>query len=243
MIDLRFEGGRGPPTTGQGTSVRMTEQEPESIDPAPARRRVPITLGILFAVWACVLLVDVALIRTHVWKPSDVGIATFAGFIVGFLWPAIWYGMSSKVHGEVREGRRLVSARTITGTRTIDLDSLVSVRRYSAMGRNGSWDEYRLEDAHGVRLAIDRRPRDATIDGAIRQAVERASTRSAGTRVKVTRHARTGLGLTPRTRLPQVLHMFWGLWMMMAGLGVPALGSYLLALQLSGLGVGHTLNS
>ena len=37
--------------------------------------------------------------------------------------------------------------------------------------------------------------------------------------------------------------MFWGLWMMIAALGTPAIGSYLLALQLSGLSVWHTLNS
>ena len=217
---------------------------PEPVGPAMARRRVLIALGIVFVAWACVLLIDVGLIRAHVWKPANAGVSTFAGFIVGFLWPAIWYGMSSKVHGEVREGRRLVSARTITGTRTIDIDNLVSVRRYSVMGRyGGSWDEYRLKDAHGVRLAIDHQPRDATVDGAIRQAIERSSTRPAGTRVKVTRHARTGLDLIPRTHLPQALPMCWGLWMMIATLGAPAMGSYLLALQLSGLSVWHTLDS
>lgn len=217
---------------------------PEPVAPPAARRRVLIALGVLIAAWASVLLIDVALIRTHVWKPSDAGVSTFAGFIVGFLWPAIWYGMSTKVHGEMLDGRRLISARTITGTRTIDLDNLASIRRYSTMQRyGGSWDEYRVKDVHGVRLAIDRRPGDATIDGAIRQAVERAWARPAGTRVKVTRHARTGLDLKPRTRLPQVLHTFWGLWMMIAALGIPTLSSYILALQLSGVSVWHTLDS
>jgi hypothetical protein len=226
--------------------VRRTGRRaaPEPVAPIIARRRMFIALGTLAAAWASVLLIDVTLIRAHVWKPTDAGVSTFAGFIVGFLWPAIWYGISTKVHGEVSDGRRLVSARTMTGTRTIDLDNLVSVRRYSVMGRyGGSWDEYRLKDAHGVRLAVDRSPRDTTIDGAIRQAIERAESNPRGTRVKVTRHARTGLDLKPRTRLPQVLRMFWGLWMMIAALGIPAVTSYILALQLSGMSVWHTLNS
>jgi hypothetical protein len=209
--------------------------EQELVGSAVARRRVFIALGVLIGGWASVLLIDVTLIRAHVWQLSGAGVSTFAGFIAGCSWPAIWCGFSSKVHGEVLDGRRLVSARTITGTRTVDLDNLVRIRRYSMMQPyGGSWDEYRVKDAHGVRLAIGRRPGDATIDGAIRQAVERTWARPAGARVKVTRHARSGLELTPRTRLAQILHTFWGVWMMIAALGIPAVSSYLLALQLSG---------
>ena len=145
---------------------------PEPVGPSLVRRRVRIAIGVLISAWASVLLIDMMLIRAHVWKPSDAGVSTFAGFIAGSLWPAISYGISTKVHAEVRAGRRLVSARTITGTRMIGL-----------------------------------------------------------------------LDLKPRSLLPQFLHFFWGLWVMIAALGIPAASSYVLALQLSGVSVWRTWNS
>ena len=205
---------------------------PARVDPGHARRRMYLALGLLAVGWASAVLVDVELIRTHVWKPDMAGISATVGYVVGCVWPAIWYGTTSKgkVYGEMRAGRRRLTAPTISGNRTIDLDALVSIRRFSMMGRGSSLDEYRLTDAHGVRLALNR---DDSVDKTIRHALERAASQDESIRPSVTRHARSGLGLEPRTRVPEVLHLFWGFWMYLAAALVPTAISLLLALWLS----------
>jgi hypothetical protein len=50
----------------------------------------------------------------------------------------------------------------------------------------------------------------------------------------VTRHARTALGMAPRSRIPRALHRFWGFWLAAATMGIPALLRYLAACVLAG---------
>ena len=222
-------------------------QRVEQLDPVSAeqsRRSMFRALLTLAAGWALVVAVDVILIRAHVWGPTDAGVATGAGAVAGMCWFPIWFGWSGRAHFAVRDGHAVVTARTISGVRTVDLDRLVRVRRFSAMARSGSLDEYHLTDAHGVRLSIDITRFANAVDKTVREGLERSSaSRPGGADPKVTRHARSALGLEPRSRLPQVLHMFWGVWMMIGMFGIPAIASYVLALQLSGSSVWTALTT
>lgn len=183
-------------------------------------------------VWATVVLADAGLIRTHVLKETDTGIAAAAGFVVGMLAQLIWFGDAGTPHLSTVEGRQLVSARTLTGVRTIELDALASVRRFAAMGRyGGTIDELRLRDRHGLRLTIGY---DMRAEDAIRHAVMRAEAQPSGPSVTVTRHARSRLGLEPRSSVPRSVHLFFGVWVMLATLMLPALGSYTIACFLAG---------
>ncbi|MFE7354492.1 hypothetical protein ACFU8Q_15095 [Streptomyces sp. NPDC057543] len=211
-------------------------------------------LGIVGAAWATVVLADAGLIRTHVLKETDTGIAAGAGFVAGTLAYAIWFGFGGTPHVSTVEGRRLVSARTLTGVRTIELDALASVRRFAAAGGRGRpVDELRLRDRHGLGLTIgpvtraedelrlwDRHGLGLTIgpdtraEDSIRRAVVRADAQPSGASVKVTRHARSRLGLDPRSSVPRFVHLFFGAWVALAAVLLPAMGSYTVACFLAG---------
>ena len=134
----------------------------------------------------------------------------------------------------VQDGRHYVSARSMTGVRTIRLDALVSVRRHTAMARTGGRiDELHLRDDKKVRLAVET---DDPVTTQVRQAVRRAQSRP-GAAIAVTRHARTGLGLEPRSRIPEGVHRLWAFWMMAASPGIPALVSYVAACILAGTSI------
>lgn len=201
------------------------------MEPRSARRRMRLGLGIVGAAWATVVLADAGLIRNHVLKETDTGIATGAGFVAGVLAYLIWFGDAGTAHVSTVDGRRLMSARTLIGVRTIELDALASVRRFAAMGRGGTIDELRLRDRHGLRLTIGR---DTRAEDSIRRAVVRADAQPSGASVKVTRHARSRLGLDPRASVPHFVHLFFGMWVMLAALLLPALGSYIVACFLAG---------
>ncbi|MEV6013547.1 hypothetical protein AB0M29_43225 [Streptomyces sp. NPDC051976] len=119
--------------------------------------------------------------------------------------------------------------------RTLNLDDLVSVRRFETIQRTGGYvDEFHLHDRHGVRLTLDN---EHAINAALRRALPSPDSRSdhhGSASVQVTRHARTALGMAQRSRIPRAMHRFWGIWMMMATMGVPALLSYVSACVLAG---------
>ena len=191
-------------------------------------------LWIVSTLWAAIVLVDVGLIRSHLLKDTYTGISTFAGFVAGSILVAIWYGFAGRPSLVVQDGRYFVSASTVTGVRTVRLDSLVSVRRYSTISRSGGYiDELHLRDANRVRLTVDNKPPVGT---QVRQAIRRAESRPSSA-IAVTRHARSGLGLEPRSRVLEGVHRFWGLWMMMASLSIPALVSYVAACLLAGTSI------
>jgi hypothetical protein len=128
-------------------------------------------------------------------------------------------------------GRIRVATASLECVRTIELDALAGVRRFAAMGRGGAIDELRLRDRHGLRLTIGH---DTRAEGFIRRAVERADAQPGGAPVKVTRHARSRLGLEPRSSVPRFVHLFFGLWVMAAAFTLPAVGSYTVACFLAG---------
>jgi hypothetical protein len=86
---------------------------------------------------------------------------------------------------------RLITARTSTGTRTLDLGQLVLVRRYLVAGKK-STDNLLLVDARGIRLFLD----DPAVDRAVRDAlIRQRSNPDRFPAVKASRFARERLGL------------------------------------------------
>jgi hypothetical protein len=190
-------------------------------------------LWVVSSLWAVIVFVDAGLIRSHVLKGTYTGISTLAGAIAGPVLIAIWYGFAGRPSIVVQHGRYFVSARTMTGVRTLRLDSMVSVRRYTSIARVGYIDELRMRDEKQVRLTVDN---EHPVNTQVRQAIRRAESRP-GCAIAVTRHARTGLGLEPRSRLPEGVHRFWAFWMTMASFGIPALVSYVTACILAGTSI------
>lgn len=81
-----------------------------------------------------------------------------AGGIASFLVFPIFFGASWRARLVSTSGRRFVVARTLTGPRAVDLEALVSVRRFMVLGKSGSnWDELRVRDRYGIRLSLDQR--------------------------------------------------------------------------------------
>lgn len=193
-------------------------------------------LWIVSSLWAATVLVDGVLIRSHVLREACTGFSAATGVVAGPLLLAVWYGFAGTASVVVQGGRYYVSARTMTGVRTVCLDRLTVVRRYSTITRNGSIDELRLRDTNRVRLAVDN---EAPVSTQVRQAIRRAESRP-GSAIAVTSHARRGVGLEPHSRLLEGVHRFWGVWTLMASFCLPALVSYVTACLLAGAPVPGT---
>lgn len=105
--------------------------------------------------------------------------------LIGF---GFWFSAAEARHPELRGGH-LLTARTLCGRHTVDLSSLVKVRRIELQGPyTPAVDQLAIKDAHGVRLVLDE-----GYDVEVREAIALAP---AG-RVDVSRRAAGRLGLTP----------------------------------------------
>lgn len=225
------------PMVGRDRGRLRAGGAPRPVKASYARRRTVLGLWVVSSLWAVTVLADGELVRFHVLKSTYTGISVVAGAVAGPALLAIWYGFAGRPSMVVQGGRYFVSARTMTGVRTVCLDRLVSVRRYSTISRYGGYtDELRMRDENQVRLTVDN---ERPVSTQVRQAVRRAESR-AGSAVTVTRHARTGLGLEPRSRLPEGLHRFWGLWLLMALFILPPAVSYAAACTIAGTGNDHS---
>ena len=166
-------------------------------------------LAMVGACWAAVVAADVIAIRAGVLSPTCTGIATAAGFVAPGVALPIWYGICGEPRVIVRDGRILVSARTLTGVRTIAVDELVSVRRFETAGQvGGSSDELRLRDRHRLSLALDSTVADASVRHAHLVAPHGS--------IKVSRPAQCRLGLRRRRRgvtaaRMVLMYTFWAL--------------------------------
>ncbi|MBR7839166.1 hypothetical protein KDL01_38240 [Actinospica durhamensis] len=179
------------------------------VAPQVAHRRMWRAMAIVGGSWAAVMAADVIAIRTGVLPPTYTAIATAAGFLTPAIALPIWHGICGAPQVAAQDGRTLVSARTLTGVRTIAPDELVSVRRFEAASRGGSTDELRLRDRHGLCLALDATYADA----AVRRAVLIAPPGS----IKVSRPAQCRLGLRPRRRGVRTARLMLGvLWLLPA---------------------------
>jgi hypothetical protein len=215
----------------------LTRRQPNAMAgqaPVPAseaRHRARRVAWPLAAAWVLIVLLDVVVMRTVVLRGNYTGIATLTGGVAGFLLLGIHQGWAGRPEVTNADGRLLVSARTLTGRRTIDLDQLRGVRRYSTISRNGGYiDEFRLRDRHGIRLSVENLPRT----NAALRAVLPAMPVDRSDPVAITRHARSGLGLDPGSHIPEALHRFWGLCMMMGVVWGPAVPSFAVACLLTG---------
>jgi hypothetical protein len=193
-----------------------------------ARRRTLRVMGWVTAAWVLTVLVIAVLIRVHAWGSGTAGFAVIAGILAGPVLMCTHYGWASNGTLHTGEDRHLVSARTITGTRTVDLNALVSVRRLESLTRNGVVDEFRLRDRHGIRLGVG----NGRANEALQQAVQR-STDS----VKTTKHARRGLGLAPRSGLATFGYRSWSYVIVLSSVVLPAALSYLATSALAGIRV------
>jgi hypothetical protein len=149
-------------------------------------------LGVLVMAWCGVVIPVVMRIRAHQLDRSDVAIALLAGYLLGFLVDLVWFGVGGRPQSSRRDGQRRISARTLTGVRSVDLEGLATIRRFTMRGR-GETDLLLLRDRRGVRLAFE----DGELDDLIRRAVERSRAEGGGTPVKVTPFAARRLGLDP----------------------------------------------
>lgn len=74
-------------------------------------------------------------------------------------------------HVQVHDGT-LLSVRTLTGRRTVDLFRLVKVGRVEVVGQGPTEDKLILTDAHGVRVVVNRfKGGRATVDATVRKAL------------------------------------------------------------------------
>jgi hypothetical protein len=144
--------------------------------------------------WCAAVIPVVMRIRGHQLDRSDVAVALPAGYLLGFLVDPVWFGIGGRPQSSRRDGQRRISARTLTGVRSVDLEGLVSIRRFTMRGR-GETDLLLLRDRRGVRLAFE----EAELDDVIRRAVERSWAEGGGTPVKVAPFAARRLGLDPAT--------------------------------------------
>ncbi|SEM20004.1 hypothetical protein SAMN05414137_120114 [Streptacidiphilus jiangxiensis] len=196
-----------------------------------ARRRTRRVAGSLAAAWVLIVLLDVVLMRISVLRGNYTGIATLTGGILGCLLLGIHQGWAGRPKVMNADGRLLISARTLTGRRTVDLDQLHRVRRFSTISRGGGYiDEFRLRDRYGIRLSVENLPRTSA---ALRQVLQAARTDRCDS-VALTRHARSGLGLDPRSHVPEALHRLWGVFMVMGVVWGPAVVSFAIACLLTG---------
>ncbi|MGV9991552.1 hypothetical protein [Streptomyces sp. NPDC003374] len=102
-----------------------------------------------------------------------------------------------------RSGRLLLTARTLTGERTVDLSAISTVRLLTYFSRSGVAERVLLvRDHNGVRLGLKSQ---AGLD-ALRRALDRDRGRP---RPRVSRSARVYLGMSTG-RLPLVLHTVLG---------------------------------
>ncbi|WP_143094624.1 hypothetical protein [Streptacidiphilus jiangxiensis] len=219
------------------TQAGLTPRQPSAgaghapVPVSEARRRTRRVAGSLAAAWVLIVLLDVVLMRISVLRGNYTGIATLTGGILGCLLLGIHQGWAGRPKVMNADGRLLISARTLTGRRTVDLDQLHRVRRFSTISRGGGYiDEFRLRDRYGIRLSVENLPRTSA---ALRQVLQAARTDRCDS-VALTRHARSGLGLDPRSHVPEALHRLWGVFMVMGVVWGPAVVSFAIACLLTG---------
>jgi hypothetical protein len=113
----------------------------------------------------------------------------FAGLALAMGFPLLYMAFRSVRHGP---GWQLLTARTVTGRRTVDLSKLTQIRRVRVPSKTGWLDQFWIKDCRGVVLLVDKE----VLMGPIGQAVVHSSGISGSLgAVKVSRHAAVGLGL------------------------------------------------
>ncbi|MFF7216013.1 hypothetical protein ACFZAU_36670 [Streptomyces sp. NPDC008238] len=179
--------------------------------------------------WAALLVVlllvviPTLLVRSGLVGDAWCALALFSP-LIGF---AVWQSPAEARSPELRDGH-LLTARTQCGRRTVDLTSLVKVRRIELQGPyTPAVDQLAIKDAHGVRLILDE-GHDVEIRTAITQA-------PAG-RIDVSRRAAERLGLTPSRSRPWQMYMLRMMRTFAVGVTLLIAGFPLLAISLATAG-------
>lgn len=186
--------------------------------PVPVRKsRLRRTQGLasVAAGWAAALGGEALLLREHGVRPDLVFLAFVIGAAGAKVAALIWFGSAGRA--SLMDGARgkLVSARTLTGARTLGLDELASVRLLHLESLDGRFRDstyWWLRDRHGVRIAVDA---GEELDATLRRAIEHAGDR----RIRVTRPAADRLA---GRRQRSEAHRLWGF---AAAFGVPIAGT------------------
>ena len=172
-----------------GAGIVVEKARRAAVPAKTARRRLHVgaaTLGgaVGGTIVVPALLERFGVIRSGAWVP-----AMFAGLALALSFRLLYATFRPVRHGP---GWQLVTARTVTGSRTVDLSKLTHIRRVRVPSKAGWLDEFWVKDCRGVVLLVDKK----VLMGPIGQAVVHSSgiSGSLGT-VKISRHAAVGLGL------------------------------------------------
>jgi hypothetical protein len=198
------------------TMSRTTRQLARGPIPArESRRRRRKGLALVGVGWAAAVGGEALLLRGHGVTSNLVFLAFLIGSVGAKLAALVWFGSPGRAYLPGGPAGSLMSARTLTGARTLDLDELASVRllELEALDRKFRDSTYWwLRDRHGVRIAVNA---GEELDATLRRAVERAGDR----RIRVTLSASDRLaGRRPRSEA----HKLGGFT---AAYGVPTAGT------------------
>ncbi|WP_042457000.1 hypothetical protein [Streptacidiphilus jiangxiensis] len=156
----------------------------DGVPAAGAVRRMWLAYGVVGALALAGVLGPGLLERFHAIRtgaPVAGGLAAFAATMVGQGLSIAWRTVD---HGD---GARLVTGRTWTGPRTVDLDRLARVRRTRVPTKAGWIDQLWIKDRSGVAFWF--------ADKALAKRVSASVRTTPGARVS--RYAAIGLGLEP----------------------------------------------
>ncbi|GAA1265150.1 hypothetical protein GCM10009665_63030 [Kitasatospora nipponensis] len=171
----------------------LVKAGPTGVPPELSVRRVRWLHRLLALLVGAGVAVPVVLERCGVLRSGAPAIAGGVALLVALEMPLLHSGSRIVRHGP--DGQ-LVSARTATGVRTVDLTALARIRRYRSPGRPGWDDELWLTDRHGVHLLSDDRRLVADLAARFGAADAAAD----GGRVRISRHAAHRLGLATPSR-------------------------------------------
>ncbi|MFE1842681.1 hypothetical protein [Streptomyces sp. NPDC059515] len=101
----------------------------------------------------------------------------------------------SEERSPYRHARRSLTARTLTGHRTVDLDRIATVRLVTTFSQAGVYRTVVVRDADGVRLGLTTGRSHEHLRRAVENAERNAARRAPGPRVS--RAAMAHLGLAP----------------------------------------------
>ncbi len=166
------------------------------MDPETGRSVARARVGSGVAVAVLLLpFVGHALARAGMLPPGAPIVLGLPAVVVG----ALLLSALCEEHSPSLRGSSRLTARTLTGERSVDLDRIASVRLLTTFSYGRTYRTLLVRDVHGVRLGVTtERSRRA-----VRRAVERASAAAAhgGPRPRVSRAARAHLGLGTGTGL------------------------------------------
>lgn len=152
----------------------MTADSAEAISVFPGQGRPGQRIGNVLAWSTTPVLVVVPAMLVRAGLVGD-GLCLLGLFSL-LLGATAVYCVNQGRHARLHEGD-LLSARTLTGRRTVDSTRLKKVGRLGAAGRGTAADWLVLTDVHGTRIIVDKQLAggEGTTDDAVREVLKRHS--------------------------------------------------------------------